>query len=221
MSKKINKISTSNKFKGNPRTITVKQFDYLKEHLQDLGDLGGIVYCHKNECFVGGNQRSTVFDGAEIEIIESFKKPTKCGTVAHGFIVYKGEKYSYREVIFSKDDFDKACIVANNDGGSFDWDKLANEWDSELLNEWGIVTPDEWAVDPNELADGFTLPDGDKAPFQQMTFTLADEQAEQIKNAITDIKATEEYKFVETMGNENGNGNALYLIIMQWAEQRR
>jgi hypothetical protein len=54
-----------------------------------------------------------------------------------------------------------------------------------------------------------------------MTFTLADEQAEQIKNAIADIKATEEYKYCETLGNENSNGNALYLIIMQWAEQRK
>jgi hypothetical protein len=54
-----------------------------------------------------------------------------------------------------------------------------------------------------------------------MTFTLADEQAEQIKNAIDEIKHTEEYKYAETMGNENSNGNALYLIIMQWAEQRK
>lgn len=120
------------------------------------------------------------------------------------------------------DDQKRQFIIKDNVGfGEHDWDILANEWDSELLNEWGIVTPDEWAVDPNELADGFTLPDGDKSPFQQMTFTLADEQAEQIKNAISDIKATEEFKFSETMGNENGNGNALYLIIMQWAEQRR
>lgn len=31
---------------------------------------------------------------------------------------------------------------------------------------------------------------------------------------------TEEFKYCETFGNENGNGNALYLIIMQWAEQK-
>jgi hypothetical protein len=71
------------------------------------------------------------------------------------------------------------------------------------------------------MTDEFTLPDGDKAPFQQMTFTLADEQAMQIQNAIADIKGTEEYKYAETMGNENSNGNALYLIVMQWAEQRK
>ena len=72
-----------------------------------------------------------------------------------------------------------------------------------------------------QFGTDFSLPDGDKAPFQQMTFTLADEQATQIKNAIADIKKTEEYKYSETMGNENSNGNALYLIIMQWAEQRK
>jgi hypothetical protein len=54
-----------------------------------------------------------------------------------------------------------------------------------------------------------------------MTFTLADKQAEQIKNAIADIKETEDYKYCEKMGNENSNGNALYLIIMQWAELRK
>ena len=75
--------------------------------------------------------------------------------------------------------------------------------------------------DSEDFGTDFTLPDGDKAPFQQMTFTLADEQAEQIKNAIADIKETEEYKYAETMGNENSNGNALYLIVMQWAEQRK
>jgi hypothetical protein len=54
-----------------------------------------------------------------------------------------------------------------------------------------------------------------------MTFTLADEQAIQIQNAIAEIKLTDEYKYAETMGNENSNGNALYLIIMQWAGQRK
>ena len=104
--------------------------------------------------------------------------------------------------------------------GEWDWDSLANEWDSQKLDEWGLDVPG-FDLNADELGTDFSLPDGDKAPFQQMTFTLADEQAEQIKNAIADIKQTEEYKYAETMGNENTNGNALYLIIMQWAEQRK
>ena len=116
-------------------------------------------------------------------------------------------------------------IIADNVGfGEHDWEVLKAEWDVEgELSEWGLDIPewDEGVGLSDEFGEDFQLKDGDKAPFQQMTFTLADEQAEQIKNAISDIKQTEEYKYAETMGNENSNGNALYLIVMQWAEQRK
>jgi hypothetical protein len=111
--------------------------------------------------------------------------------------------------------------VKDNVGfGEWDWDVLANEWNVEELAHWGLDLPLDF-VSADEFGEGFELPDGDKAPFQQMTFTLADEQAVQIQNAIADIKLTNEYKYAETFGNENSNGNALYLIIMQWAEQRK
>ena len=114
----------------------------------------------------------------------------------------------------------KEFIVKDNVGyGEWDWNDLANNWDSDQLEEWGLDIPG--FSDVEDLGENFSLPDGDKAPFQQMTFTLADEQATQIKNAIDEIKGTEEYKYAETMGNENSNGNALYLIIMQWAEQKK
>jgi hypothetical protein len=114
----------------------------------------------------------------------------------------------------------KEFIVKDNVGyGEWDWSDLANNWDSDQLEEWGLDIPG--FSDVEDLGENFSLPDGDKAPFQQMTFTLADEQATQIKNAIDEIKGTEEYKYAETMGNENSNGNALYLIIMQWAEQKK
>ena len=111
-------------------------------------------------------------------------------------------------------------IIKDNVGfGEWDWELIANEWDAEQLTDWGLDIPG-FDLNPETLGEGFTLPDGDKAPFQQMTFTLADEQATVIKNAINDIKGTDEYKYAETMGNENSNGNALYLIVAQWAEQR-
>ncbi len=114
----------------------------------------------------------------------------------------------------------KEFIVKDNVGyGEWDWSDLANNWDSDQLEEWGLDIPG--FSDVEDLGENFSLPDGDKAPFQQMTFTLADEQAIQIKNAIDEIKGSEEYKYAETMGNENSNGNALYLIIMQWAEQKK
>jgi hypothetical protein len=115
----------------------------------------------------------------------------------------------------------KQFIIKDNvSGGEWDWNMLANEWDVTELEDWGLSVGG-FDLNSDDLGEEFSLPDGDKAPFQQMTFTLADEQAEQIKNAIEDIKKTEEYKYAETMGNENTNGNALYLIIMQWAEQKK
>lgn len=112
-------------------------------------------------------------------------------------------------------------IIKDNAGfGEWDWDILANEWNVEELSQWGLDMPIH-VMDSDAFGEDFSLPDGDKAPFQQMTFTLADEQAVQIQNAIADIKLTQEYKYAETFGNENSNGNALYLIIMQWAEQKK
>ena len=112
-------------------------------------------------------------------------------------------------------------VIKDNAGsGDWDWEELANDWDAGKLEEWGLDLPG-FDASAEDYGEDFSLADGDKAPFQQMTFTLADEQAEQIKNAISDIKQTEEYKYAETMGNENSNGNALYLIVMQWAEQKK
>ena len=85
----------------------------------------------------------------------------------------------------------KEFIIKDNVGfGEWDWDIIANEWDSQQVTDWGLDLPG-FDLSPDELGEGFTLPDGDKAPFQQMTFTLADAQAEVIKNAISDMKGTD------------------------------
>lgn len=82
------KISKDLKFKHNPRKITDAQLELLRNHLSELGDLSGVIYCHNNKAYVGGNQRSDVFDNSQIEITERFSEPTKQKTLAHGFIVW-------------------------------------------------------------------------------------------------------------------------------------
>lgn len=114
----------------------------------------------------------------------------------------------------------KEFLIKDNVGfGEWNYEELANEWDESKLTEWGLDIPNFVGIE--EGSDEFSLPSGDKSPFQQMTFTLADDQATVIKNAIDDIRGTDEYKYAETMGNENSNGNALYLIVASWAEQRK
>ena len=177
-----------------------------------------------------------------VKSIEEFpemmeKRPIVCVTDVDGKIFPLGgnmrlkalQELKYKEIpdswVLMADEWTEEqrrefVIKDNTSFGSWNWEELANEWDAEKLEEWGLDLPG-FDIEADNLGDEFSLPDGDKAPFQQMTFTLADEQAEQIKNAIADIKKTEEYKYAETMGNENSNGNALYLIIMQWAEQKK
>jgi hypothetical protein len=162
------------------------------------------------------------------------KRPLVCFTDTDGMFVVLGgnmrlkaaKEVGLKELpILLADDWTEEqkqeFLIKDNVGfGEWNWEELHADWDVELLDEWGLAVGG-FDLDSEELGTDFTLPDGDKAPFQQMTFTLADEQATQIKNAIEDIKETDEYKYAETMGNENSNGNALYLIVMQWAEQRK
>ena len=70
---------------------------------------------------------------------------------------------------------------------------------------------------PDEFGDNFTLPDGDKPEICQMTFTLHQRQKELIEYAISVVKDDAK----ETFGNTNGNGNALYEVVKEWAEQRK
>jgi hypothetical protein len=60
----------------------------------------------------------------------------------------------------------------------------------------------------DEYSDSFGLPDGDKEPFQQMTFTLHDSQAELVKEALAQAKNGG----IDSGVNENSNGNALAKI---------
>jgi len=171
--------------------------------------------------------------------IESFpqmleKRPLVCFTDTDGKYVVLGGNMRLRAAqelkiktlpVLLADDWTEEqkaeFLIKDNVGfGEWNWDDLANEWDAEKLEEWGLDLPG-FDLDAEGLGTDFSLPDGDKAPFQQMTFTLADEQATVIQNAISDMKATDEYKYAETMGNENSNGNALYLIVATWAGQRR
>lgn len=59
------------------------------------------------------------------------------------------------------------------------------------------------------------LADGDKEPYQQKTFTLHDEQAAIVDDAVTLARTS---PLADTGLNENSNGNALALICQQWLE---
>lgn len=131
-------IDKSQQYQFNPRSISDSDLNRLHDHLFKFGDLSGVVYCRNNKAYVGGNQRSKVFDGSQITIIQEFDTPQADKTIAIGFIIWNNRKYTYREVVFSEKEFRETCIAANNDGGTWDMDVLKEHWDPEQLKDWGL-----------------------------------------------------------------------------------
>jgi hypothetical protein len=197
------KISKVKGNPSNPRIIKNDKFKKLVKSIQEFPEMLKLrpIVVDEDMMVLGGNMRLKASKDAGLEEVWI--------EVAEGLTEEQKKEF----------------IVKDNVGfGEWEWDMLGNEWDSVQLAEWGLdVWQNEDDVNLNEIEteDVFSLPDGEKAPFQQMTINLADEQVIKIKEAIQDIKYTEEYKYVETFGNENSNGNALYLIIMQWVELKK
>jgi len=184
------------KIKGNPnnpRLIKDDKFKKLVKSIQEFPEMLKLrpIIVDEDMVVLGGNMRLKASKDAGLKEVWI--------EVAEGLTEEKKKEF----------------IVKDNVGfGEWEWDMLANEWDSVQLAEWGL---DVWQnEDDIETSDVFSLPDGDKSNLEQITYTLSSEQSNIIKEAVQDIKHTEEYKYVETYGNENSNGNALYLLITEW-----
>lgn len=116
----------------------------------------------------------------------------------------------------------KALRIVDNKSNESEWDldilpdELAELDFSGFDFDFGLEDEGE-DYSPDEFGDDFTLPDGDKPEICQMTFTLHKQQKELIEYAISIVKDN----VTETFGNTNGNGNALYEVVKEWAEQRK
>jgi ParB-like chromosome segregation protein Spo0J len=98
---------------------------------------------------------------------------------------------------------------AELDGAGFDLDLTGFS-----LDEIGAL---DFGGEDAELDGMPELASGDKAPYQQKTFTLHDEQAAIVDDAVTLARTN---PLSDTGLNENSNGNALALICGQWLEAR-
>ena len=186
---------------NNPRVLRDDKFQKLKQSITEFPKMLSLrpMVIDENNVVLGGNMRLRALQELGFTDVE--------------------EAWVKRSSDLTEEEKKRFIIADNVAFGEWDWDTLANDWEVVDLEAWGLEIPQ--FDRPEDFNEDFSLPEGDKAPFQQMTFTLADEQATILQNAIADIKKTEEYKYCETMGNENSNGNALYLIIKQWEGQRK
>ncbi len=117
----------------------------------------------------------------------------------------------------------KAYVIADNQlalnaGWDVDMLRLDVETLKDLEFDVQLLGFDEDVI--NKLVDIDAelpeLPDGDRDPFQQKTFTLHDEQAAIIEDAILKAKCS---PLIDTGINENSNGNAISWICEQWLNE--
>lgn len=104
-----------------------------------------------------------------------------------------------------------------------------SDWDIDLIVEeiadldfdgFDVNFEIDTGYEDKDYSDEFSLKDGDREPIQNMTFTFSDDEAEIIKEAISQMKKTDKFKDYDNPLNQNGNGNALFLVVEEWLQQR-
>ena len=185
----------------NPRKISEKQMDELKASLKKFGFVDPII------CNSKGKRKNIIIGGHQM--MRAWKEMGHEDVPV--FYISLTEKQEM-----------ELNVRLNKSGGEFDHEKLLSFYHSDDLMEYGFEEEElSLYMDDEEFGDDFNLEEGEKDPFQNLTFKLSDTQAERIQNAIKKAKGSKAFKSMERFENENENGNALYLIISEWAEQKK
>lgn len=184
----------------NYRKHNDKNISLIRKSVDECGYGRSVVVNKDNEIICGNGLVSSVSKDTKIKVVE---------TNGDELVVVK------RNDLKTGDEKQTKLGIYDNsasDSSEFDLVLLSEDFDTSQLEDMGV---DIDSIEDSEIGMP-ELPNGDKEPFQQITFTLADEQAEKVKEALETVKKSENYKYVDTMGNENSNGNALYCIVLEW-----
>jgi len=127
------KISEVKNNPNNPRLIKDDKFTKLVKSIQDFPEMLQIrpIVVNDDMIVLGGNMRLKACKEAGLKEIPIIKASELTLDQQREFII--------------KD---------NVSGGEWDWNMLANEWDSEQVAEWGLDVPD-WSkgIDANLMTD--------------------------------------------------------------------
>lgn len=114
-------------------------------------------------------------------------------------------------------------ILDNAHDGEFDWSEIMNFIEEEDYSDYFDLPPltfeeEEFEeIDIEEEKKSLSKNSKTKADsFKMETFFLSKEQLTVINNLIEEVQNTEEFKYVETFGNENSRSNALYFICQNF-----
>lgn len=108
---------------SNPRLIRDEKFKLLVQSLKDFPEMADVrpIVVNKDHVILGGNMR--------------YKAMLEAGWKEAPVTIVDWPEEKQREFI----------IKDNVSGGEWDWEMLANEWDSQQLLDWGMDLPSDFA----------------------------------------------------------------------------
>lgn len=114
-------ISSIKSNPNNPRVIKDDKFEKLVKSIQEFPKMLEIrpIVVNDDMIVLGGNMRLKACKAAGLKEVPVIKASD-----------------------LTEDEQRQFIIKDNVSGGEWDWDMLANEWDSEQLEEWGLDVPD-------------------------------------------------------------------------------
>jgi ParB-like chromosome segregation protein Spo0J len=162
----------------NPRQSTAKQEAQLKASLSKFGLVEPIIYNKQTGFIVGGH-----------------------------FRIRELKKLGYEEVECVIVDLNEADekelnIRLNANTGQWDWELLANEWNSEELSEWGLEVPIFGSdVDYSEKNKEIDTDEFDDKMIIKLEFTESDYHL--VKDKLSKIASTPEQAIFTLLGLNN------------------
>ena len=131
------KISKVKPNESNPRFIKDNKFKKLVKSIKDFPEMLKLrpIVVNKDMVVLGGNMRLKACKEAGLKEV----------------YILKADNLTEQQ--------EKEFIVKDNVGfGEWDWDILANEWDTDLLEEWGLELSLDQQIDDLEEDDDIELP---------------------------------------------------------------
>jgi ParB-like chromosome segregation protein Spo0J len=156
---KISEVKTNPK---NPRLIKDDKFRKLVKSIQEFPQMLELrpIVVDENNIVLGGNMRLKACKEAGLKEV----------------YIVKAENLTEQQ----KDEF----IVKDNVGfGEWDWDMLANEWDTEKLDEWGLDVP---VIMEEPSLDELIGEEKNKPATMKITFKTV-EQLQEAENDIQEL----------------------------------
>lgn len=150
----------------NPREILKENFDLLKQNIEDYPELLDYnllkVYPHEGRYVViGGNMRLRALRECGCEEIP-------CCILDEATSVERLQAYT---------------ILDNASFGRWDWEKLAKDWDGEMLPQWGLNLPSYEDSDLEGLFD-----EDEKESIDKITVVIPESIADMKKSIKADVE---------------------------------